>query len=81
MNEREAIREAIKPVVQRGENAVDGFISDIAEQFGFSVSEAEHILRVFLKERIARIDYGIGKVQIKHGAYWEREVMEEALNK
>ena len=68
-----------KGFATREHNAVVRFIDSVVEQFGFSVDEAEKILSVFRKLKIVKIDAVVGQYNLKHGAFWDREVMERAL--
>jgi hypothetical protein len=69
---------ALRPMLQRGENARQSWRDMLTEQHPFTVADADAILALFLKHRIARIDYGVGRVLVKHGAYLERAVLVRA---
>lgn len=60
-------------------NAENSFIEEVCEQFDKTEAEAEKILAVFLKLKVAKLDIGIGRVQLKHGALWDIEVMNNTL--
>lgn len=73
------MRKSFEDMAIREKNAIDRFIAICVEQYGFTEKEGEKILNVYLKEKAAKIDYGIGKVIIKHGAFWNKEVLDRAL--
>ena len=70
----------MKDVAQRIINAETGFINDITDQFGFTHTEAMHIFDVYRKERIIKLQAGIGRYTLSHGAFWDKAVMERALS-
>ncbi len=66
-------------IEQRRINAEKKFIDNVTEQFGYSKEQAICILNVFIKVKAVKFDSGIGSYQLKHGIYWEKEVMDRAL--
>lgn len=69
---------ALNPMLTRGENAKNSFCAMLTDQHPFNEEDARGILALYLKHRIARIDYGIGRVLVKHGAYLERDALRRA---
>lgn len=67
-----------RPVAQRIVNAENRFI-EFAMEKGFSRSQAEHILKVYRKEKAIRIDPIGGQFSFMHGGFAEKDVMERAL--
>ena len=51
----------------------------IKEQFGFTDAEARHIYDVFIKEKVLLIDKHTGQFTLSHGAFWDKQVMLNAL--
>jgi len=68
-----------KSIAQRIVNAENNFLNAVSEQFGFSPEEALTILNVFKKYKIIKIDAIGGQFTLSHGAYWDKEVMNNAL--
>ena len=66
-------------IAQRGMNARNAFASSIAEQFGFSEKEGLSITNALISLKAARVDYGVGQVKLSHGAFWDKAVMQRAL--
>lgn len=67
------------PMVTRIENAHDSFVGDLTEQFGFTIEQAEHILGVYVREHVVKLDSAIGRYKLVHGIFWERDVLYNAL--
>ena len=63
----------------RQQNAIDNFIANVREQFGFTEREAETILNMYRKAKAVRLDWAMGRYSLTHGAFWERAPMERAL--
>ena len=66
-------------VAQRMVNAQNGFIENVTSQFGFSQDEALIILNVFIKNKVVKLNLGIGRYNLVHVIYWDKEVMKNAL--
>lgn len=56
------------------------FIDSVIDQFGFTQKEAEIILVVFKKVKAVKISHHIGQFTLTHGAFWDREVMQRAID-
>ena len=66
-------------MVKRLDTARTEFIESIQEQFGYEENEAEHIFDVYLKGKVIKLQAGIGRYALIHGAYWDKDVLETAL--
>jgi len=66
-------------MAQRIENAADGFIAAAIDQFGITQEEGEVLLRVFVKAKAVKLDPIGGVYRLTHGAFWEKAVVERAL--
>jgi len=60
-------------VCQRMENAAIEFVQSLREQFGYTEEEAEHILNLYRREHVIKLQAGIGRYRLVHGMFWERE--------
>jgi len=67
------------PMAIRIENAHDNFIADLMEQFDYTEAQAEHILNVYVREHVVKLDVAIGCYRLSHGIFWERDVLNNAL--
>lgn len=65
---------------QRRISAAKKFTGNVMEQFGYTQKQADIILDVYIKLKAVKINYGIGTYQLVHGIYWDRDVMDCALN-
>ena len=70
----------IEAVAQRIENARQGFISICVDSHGFTEEQAKHILAVYRRLKVIKLDTGVGRYQFTHGVYYERQTMGNALN-
>lgn len=66
-------------VAQRQINAVNHFIGLCAD-LGFNKEEAEHILQVYKKAKVIKLNIAMGRYDFKHGAFFNKEVMQKALD-
>lgn len=76
-NDTAAIRAGVKVVTDRILRAADDFIALVADK-GFSTEEAGKIFGAYLKTKAIKFE-GHGYV-VKHGGFWDREVLERALD-
>lgn len=65
-------------MLSRGERAKAEFVETLQQYGGIDGATATRVMGVYLQERIARIDYGIGRVNVKHGAFLDRDVIRRA---
>ena len=77
--DEEKIAQGIKPMIESERLAGDYFVENVMEQFGFSKEEAEIILQAYQKAKVVKLDRINGRFDLKHGSFWERAPMEEAL--
>ena len=69
-----------KAVAQRIVNAGNSFVAMVVEQFSTTPAQAEKVLRVFRKAKAVKLDAVNGRYILTHGAYWEAEVIDRAIN-
>ena len=67
-----------KQVAQRIVNGENRFVQLVMEK-GFTRDEAEHIMSVYRKARVLKIDAVLGQFQVKHGAFLDSDVLRNAL--
>ena len=68
-----------KAVGQRLANAQIDFVENIQSQFGFTKAESQTILAVYVKVKAVKLDFHAGKYNLTHGAFWSKDVMQNAL--
>jgi hypothetical protein len=71
---------SLKDMAIREMNAGNNFITSLVEQFDLSPDQAEKVLTVFIKVKAVKLNRTMGKFELRHGAFWEKEVIERALN-
>ncbi len=69
----------LTPMLQRGENGKAEFVAMLQEQHGFTAADARTILDTYLRLKVAKVDYGIGRIMVKHGAFLDVEPLRNAL--
>lgn len=70
--------QSFKDMAQRADNAVTQWRDMLADD-GFSADQADAILRLYLQEKLVRLDWGIGRYSVKHGAFLNADVLNRAL--
>lgn len=68
-----------RSVAQRIVNAENAFIQLVMEK-GFSRAEATKIMQTYLKLKVAKLDPVGGVIKLQHGAFWELQTLQNALN-
>ena len=61
-------------------NTRDSFIRCVIEQFGFAKVDAVIIYNIFIQEKVLKVDKQTGGFTLTHGAYWDKDVMNNALD-
>jgi hypothetical protein len=69
----------MKAVAQRIVNAENAFIAICVEHHGFTIEQATKILQVYKRVKAIKINAVGGGFQFTHGAFYERDVMQNAL--
>ena len=64
----------------RIENARIAFVDTVVSAHGFTHDEAKKILDVFRHHKVIKIDVNGGSYTVKHGLFWDKVVMLNALN-
>ena len=70
--------QSFKDMAQRADNAVIAW-RDMLANHGFTADQADAILRLYLQEKLVRLDWGIGRFSVKHGAFLDADVLHRAL--
>ena len=74
------MQQSFKDMAQRIENAEKAFREVVQQTTGCDEAAANKVLRLYVKERLAKVDVGIGAVQVKHGALLGRDVLLRAID-
>ena len=68
-----------KDMAQRQISGENEFIKSIMDTFNYNRDEATAIFQVLLDAKVLKRHAGIGRYTVKHGAFWESDVMDNAL--
>lgn len=69
-----------KQVAQRIVNANNWFYDVAMGVADITKEQAIHVLNVYIKTKVAKRDLAIGVYKVKHGAFFEKEVILNAVN-
>ena len=67
------------PMFERMENAHNRFVGELMEQFEYTKEEAEHILDVYRREHVVKLVSAMGRYDLTHGMFWEKDILDRAL--
>lgn len=67
-------------LVTRQINAMNSFVEAVQEQFGKSKEQAEKVLSVFRKAKAVKFDTNNGQWTLSHGAFWDADVINRAID-
>lgn len=73
------MQKSFEAIAQRAANAESAFIDALQANNGITREDASRVLTYYLKHRIAKIDHGIGHVNVKHGAFLDQDVILRAV--
>ncbi len=68
-----------KSIAQRMVNGENAFIEVIMDK-GFTQEEAVKAMTTMLKLKVAKYDIGVGRINVKHGAFLEVDAIRNAVN-
>jgi len=69
-----------RQIAQRYVNAEEVFFNNIIAISSCSKADAEKVLSVFIAAKVAKVDPIIGRVIVKHGAFMEAQVIQNAIS-
>ena len=70
--------QSFKDMATRADNAVIAW-RDMLASDGFTADQADAILRLYLQEKLVKLDWGIGRYNVRHGAFLNADVLNRAL--
>lgn len=71
---------SMRDMAQRIVNAEDGFIESVQHIAGCTADDAHQVMAYYLKHKLAKLDIGIGRISVKHGAYLDKPVLQRAIS-
>ncbi len=69
----------LEAMFTRIENAHENFTETLMRLGGINKVEAAKVKSFYLKNKIAKLDTGIGRISVKHGVYLEKSVIKDAV--
>ena len=73
------MKQGCKDMAQRMANARLNFCESLSESFDLSLNDAETVLDAFVRAKAVKLDAVNGRYNLKHGAFWDRTVINRAL--
>lgn len=74
------MRTSFQDMATRAANAEADFVAALIEIADITDAEAEKVMALYLKEKIAKIDHNIGRISVKHGVFLEADVIHNAVS-
>lgn len=68
-----------KEIANRIDRAFDNFAAIVKEVAEVTQDEAEIITTFYIKNKLVKRDTWAGKYTVKHGAYWDKDVLLRGL--
>ena len=72
-------KNAYRAIAQRIVNAEDNFAETVMRATGCDAETAAKVTEYYLKHKLAKLDAVIGRINVKHGAFLEPEVLANAV--
>ena len=72
------LREQIRPMAIRIENARTSFLQNVREQFGKTEADATRVFDAYRKVRAIKLNVAMGRYDLTHGAFWNQAVIDRA---
>ncbi len=69
----------LEAMFTRIENAHEGFIDTLMRWGGITREEAIAVKAFYIKHKLVKVDKGIGRISVKHGAYLDKDVIKKAV--
>lgn len=69
----------MKDMATRIVSAETAFTNTVMVATGCDELTAEKVMRLYLKNKLAKLDATIGRITVKHGAYLEDDVLANAV--
>ncbi len=66
-------------IAHRIDNAHEDFTETLIRCGEFDREDAIKVKNLYLAKKLAKIDIGIGRINVKHGAYLDQDVLTRAL--
>jgi len=74
----ENMQKSFQDMAIRASNAITDWRAMLADD-GFSTEQADAILELYRREKIVKLDWGVGRYNVKHGAFLNKQTLQNAL--
>tara|TARA_R100000005_G_C4883233_1_gene133830 strand:+ start:283 stop:531 length:249 start_codon:yes stop_codon:yes gene_type:complete len=72
------MQKSFQDMATRADNAIIQWRDMLADE-GFSKSDADAILCLYLEMKLVKLDWGVGRYNVKHGAFLSIDALHNAL--
>ncbi len=69
----------LEAMFTRIENAHENFTETLMHWGAINKADAIAVKGFYLKNKVAKLDTGIGRISVKHGVYLEKSVIKDAV--
>ena len=69
----------LQDMLTRIENAHENFIGTLMRWGDVNRADAIKVKNFYIKKRLVKVDTGIGRISVKHGAFLDRDVIRRAV--
>jgi len=73
------MRQGFKDIAERMNNAMIGFVESIARFGEINADDAKVVANFYMKNKLAKMDAVGGRISVKHGAYYDKDIIVKAL--
>lgn len=68
-----------RQIAERIDRAFREFADTLCRASGCSLGEARAVTQLYLKNKLAKLDAGIGRISVKHGAFLDAQAIRNAI--
>jgi hypothetical protein len=68
-----------RQVARRIVNAEESFMATVIERTGCTAHEAAKVLSVYRKAKVVKMDAVGGTLKVKHGVFWDADILRNAI--
>lgn len=73
------MQQSFKNMAHRAVTAENNFAECVMQVIGCTQEEAFKVLAVYRKAKAVKNDYAVSRIVVKHGAFWNADVLRRAL--
>lgn len=73
------MQQSFKDMAQRMVTAETEFLAQLERAGDLTAEEARKVFAVYRKAKVLKNEYAVSRISVKHGAFWDRAVIRNAL--